>query len=110
MMSDVLRGWLDRVGGVEIATVEGPNKSTLRFFTIGRSVAIVQDYLSPNGWELYIPADVSNDVHATLRAAEAALCDGETSAADEIFVPSHDDKVKAALRESTPNQLPGRRY
>jgi len=55
-MSQQAKGIEGRIldcGGKRLASIEGPNESALDFYSLGKSVVIVQDFSGHTGIEVY---------------------------------------------------------
>ena len=62
---------LEAIQARQIASIAGPNKSTLGFYSTSKGVLIVQWYAEEQGFEVYTPICRSNKIADTLSAMQA---------------------------------------
>ena len=66
-LADALRA----IDAKQIASIDGPNGSTLGYYTTAHGVLIVQWYAKEQGFEVYVPICRSNKIADTLNAMRA---------------------------------------
>lgn len=76
-MSQQAKGVETRIldcGGKRLASVEGPNGSALDFYSLGKTVVIVQDYTEHSGIEVYFSRGETQmkDIYAALEEVAKA--------------------------------------